>query len=55
MPLAEEESKTHECLVSIVKIGLACSHKLARERLNMSAVATTMHTIRDAYFGTRVH
>ena len=55
MPLAEEESKTHECLVSIAKIGLACSHELARERLNMSDLVTTMHTIRDAYIGTRVH
>ncbi|XP_073104016.1 uncharacterized protein [Elaeis guineensis] len=55
MPLVEKESKTYECLASIAKIGLACSHKLVRERLNMSDVATTMHTIRAAYLGTRVH
>nr|XP_019710018.1 receptor kinase-like protein Xa21 [Elaeis guineensis] len=55
MPLVEKESKTYECLASIAKIGLVCSHKLVRERLNMSDVATTMHTIRAAYLGTRVH
>nr|XP_010905749.1 probable LRR receptor-like serine/threonine-protein kinase At3g47570 [Elaeis guineensis] len=52
MPLAEDESKTHECLISIARIGLSCSNGLVRERLNISDVAKTMHVIRDAYLGT---
>lgn len=55
MPLAEDESKTRECLISMARIGLSCSNGSARERLNISDVATTMHAIRDAYLGTRVH
>ncbi|KAG1342013.1 LRR receptor-like serine/threonine-protein kinase EFR [Cocos nucifera] len=49
MPLAEEESKIYECLISMASIGLSCSNELARKRSNMSDVATTMHAIRDAY------
>ncbi|XP_073108144.1 uncharacterized protein [Elaeis guineensis] len=55
MPLAEDESKTRECLISMIRIGLSCSNGSVKERLNISNVATTMHAIRDAYLGTQVH
>ncbi|XP_010905750.2 receptor kinase-like protein Xa21 [Elaeis guineensis] len=55
MPLVEDESKTRECLISMIRIGLSCSNGSVKERLNISNVATTMHAIRDAYLGTRVH
>ncbi|XP_010939071.1 receptor kinase-like protein Xa21 [Elaeis guineensis] len=53
MPLVEDRSKGHECLVSMARIGLCCSNQSARERMNISDVATKMHAIRDTYLGAR--
>ncbi|KAH7681769.1 Non-specific serine/threonine protein kinase protein [Dioscorea alata] len=39
-----------ECLVSVIRIGLACSERLARDRMSTRDVASEMHAVRDAYF-----
>ncbi|KAJ0987942.1 hypothetical protein J5N97_006298 [Dioscorea zingiberensis] len=41
--------RINECLVSVLKVGLACSDPTTRGRLNMTDAATKMHTIRNAY------
>ncbi|KAG1366825.1 putative LRR receptor-like serine/threonine-protein kinase [Cocos nucifera] len=55
MPLAEDRSRGHECLASMARIGLCCSNQSARERMNVSDVATKMHAIRNTYLGARVY
>lgn len=39
-----------ECLVSVIRIGLACSERLARDRMSIRDVASEMHAVRNAYF-----
>ncbi|XP_058072568.1 probable LRR receptor-like serine/threonine-protein kinase At3g47570 [Magnolia sinica] len=48
-------SKLQEGLVSIVKIGVACSVESPIERMNMRDVVVEMHAIRDLYIGFGIH
>nr|TKR74779.1 hypothetical protein D5086_0000291910 [Populus alba] len=49
-----ETGKILECLISIIKIGVACSVELPRERMDMSIVVAELHRIRDILSGTRI-
>jgi serine/threonine protein kinase len=46
--------KSHECLISILKVGVACSVEFPRERMNMSAVIIQLHSIRQKLIGTNI-
>ncbi|XP_058089359.1 receptor kinase-like protein Xa21 [Magnolia sinica] len=48
-------NRTHDCLVSLVRIGVSCSAESPRERMEMRDIATEMHAIRDLYLGVRIH
>ncbi|KAJ6833593.1 phosphoenolpyruvate carboxylase kinase 1 [Iris pallida] len=43
--------KTEVCLVSVVRIGLACSRQSPMNRMQLSDVLREMRTIRDLYLG----
>lgn len=43
--------KTEVCLVSVVRIGLACSRQSPMNRMQLSDVLREMRTIRDLYAG----
>ncbi|XP_058111013.1 putative receptor-like protein kinase At3g47110 [Magnolia sinica] len=45
----------HDCLISIVKIGVSCSTESPRERMWMRDVVAEMHAIKDLYLGVRFH
>jgi len=49
-----ETGKILECLISIIKIGVACSVELPRARMDMSIVVAELHRIRDILSGTRI-
>uniref|UniRef100_A0A2N9G8F3 non-specific serine/threonine protein kinase n=1 Tax=Fagus sylvatica TaxID=28930 RepID=A0A2N9G8F3_FAGSY len=46
--------KSHECLISILEVGVACSVEFPRERMNMSAVIIQLHSIRQKLIGTNI-
>ncbi|KAJ4765451.1 Protein kinase superfamily protein [Rhynchospora pubera] len=54
-PVAVMESdafnKVHECLASIIEVGLGCSKQSPLERMSMKDVAIQLHKIRDVYLG----
>uniref|UniRef100_A0A7N2LDJ9 non-specific serine/threonine protein kinase n=1 Tax=Quercus lobata TaxID=97700 RepID=A0A7N2LDJ9_QUELO len=43
---------SQECLIMIIKIGVACSVEFPRERMNMSALIIELHSIRQKLLGT---
>ncbi|KAH7657218.1 Non-specific serine/threonine protein kinase protein, partial [Dioscorea alata] len=45
----EHARRFHECLVSVLKLGLSCSNSLPRERMNMQDVAVEIRVIRHVY------
>ncbi|XP_058111201.1 probable LRR receptor-like serine/threonine-protein kinase At3g47570 [Magnolia sinica] len=45
-------NRMHDCLISMVKIGLLCSAKYPRKRMQMRDVVAEMHTIKDLYSGS---
>ncbi|KAJ0960072.1 hypothetical protein J5N97_000131 [Dioscorea zingiberensis] len=47
--------KKIECLVSVVRLGLACSVESPNERLGMTDVAAQMHAVRDKFLEFGVH
>ncbi|KAG5235194.1 LRR receptor serine/threonine-protein kinase [Salix suchowensis] len=49
-----ETGKTLECLISIIKIGVACSVELPRERMDIGSVVAELHRVRDILSGTRI-
>lgn len=49
----EHSRRFHECLVSVLKLGLSCSNSLPRERMNMQDVAVEIRVIRHVYSGLR--
>ncbi|TVU21832.1 hypothetical protein EJB05_31500, partial [Eragrostis curvula] len=42
-------SKTENCLVSVIALGISCSKKQPKERTLIESAAAKMHTIRDSY------
>ena len=47
--------KIHECLILILGIGVACSTKISRKRMNINAIVVELLSIRQNFFRTRVH
>ncbi|XP_058110112.1 probable LRR receptor-like serine/threonine-protein kinase At3g47570 [Magnolia sinica] len=45
----------HDCLISIVKIGVLCSVESPRKRMHMRDVVAEMHAINDLYLGVGIH
>ncbi|OAY38521.2 putative receptor-like protein kinase At3g47110 [Manihot esculenta] len=48
-------SNVKECVVSVLKIGLACSAELPGDRMNMSDVTRKLNIIMDAFLRARTH
>ncbi|XP_058110861.1 probable LRR receptor-like serine/threonine-protein kinase At3g47570 [Magnolia sinica] len=48
-------NKIHDCLISMVKIGVLCSAESPRERMVMRDVAAEMRAIRDLFLRARIH
>ncbi|XP_058113213.1 putative receptor-like protein kinase At3g47110 isoform X2 [Magnolia sinica] len=48
-------NKMHECLISMVKIGVLGSSESPRERMCMKDVASEMHTIKNQYLRVTIH
>ncbi|XP_058110144.1 putative receptor-like protein kinase At3g47110 isoform X1 [Magnolia sinica] len=48
-------NRMHDCLISMVKIGVLCSAESPRKRMQMRDVVSEMHTIKDLYLGIKIH
>ena len=48
------EANVYKCLVSVLEIGLACSVKLPKERMNMEEVTKELHLIKNTFLGSRI-
>ena len=48
------EANVYKCLVSILKIGLACSVESSKERMNMEEVTKELHWIKNSFLGSRI-
>ncbi|XP_058201363.1 probable LRR receptor-like serine/threonine-protein kinase At3g47570 [Rhododendron vialii] len=46
--------KIHECLTSLLQVGIACS-KVATDRPDINEVVTDLHKIKNILLGSRVH
>ncbi|KAL7224263.1 hypothetical protein ACSBR1_025681 [Camellia fascicularis] len=49
---SDSSHKIQECLVSILKVGTACSQELPRDRPTINDVVTRLHVIKDTLLGT---
>ena len=47
-------NKTNECLISMVKLGLACSMELPQERWDISKAISELQLVRDILLGIRI-
>ena len=52
--LYQIDANVHNCLVSVLEIGLACSMESPKERMNMEEVTREMHLIKNAFLGSRI-
>ena len=48
------ESNVYKCLVSVLEIGLACSVESQKERMKMEEVSKELHSIKNAFLGSRI-
>ncbi|XVF19897.1 hypothetical protein REPUB_Repub11eG0151100 [Reevesia pubescens] len=49
-----EETKMKECLISILKVGIACSVESPNDRMDIVNAAKELHFIRDKFLGTGI-
>ncbi|XP_065636814.1 receptor kinase-like protein Xa21 [Quercus suber] len=47
-------NRTEECLISMVKVGVACSMMLPQERWDISKVISELHLVRNILLSTRI-
>ncbi|KAL4629096.1 hypothetical protein ACB092_05G284900 [Castanea dentata] len=47
-------NRTNECLISMVKLGLACSMELLQERWDISKAISELQLVKDILLGTRI-
>ncbi|XP_058109125.1 probable LRR receptor-like serine/threonine-protein kinase At3g47570 [Magnolia sinica] len=47
-------NRMHNCLISMVKIGVLCSAESPSKRMQMRDVVAEMHTIKDLYLGFKI-
>ncbi|XP_058070975.1 probable LRR receptor-like serine/threonine-protein kinase At3g47570 [Magnolia sinica] len=48
-------NRMHNCLVSLVNVGVSCSAELPKERMKMRDVVMEMNAIRDLYLEVGIH
>ncbi|XP_058089376.1 probable LRR receptor-like serine/threonine-protein kinase At3g47570 [Magnolia sinica] len=48
-------NRMHDCLVSLVSVGVSCSAESPKERMKMRDVVMEMHAIRDLYLEVGIH
>ncbi|KAJ9178355.1 hypothetical protein P3X46_010243 [Hevea brasiliensis] len=48
-------SKEKDCLISVFKIGVACSAESPKDRMSMRDVAKELHLIRSTFLGVRIY
>ncbi|GLT64190.1 hypothetical protein SLA2020_366980 [Shorea laevis] len=53
--LSQMNSNVQKCLLSIFKIGLACSLESPKERMNMEDVTRELHRIKNAFIEVGIH
>ncbi|XP_077217610.1 uncharacterized protein LOC143851982 [Tasmannia lanceolata] len=53
--LPSSKKRIHDCLVSVVGVGVLCSNESPRERMDMRDVVEAMHAIRDLYLGDKIN
>ena len=46
-------NRTEECLISMVKVGVACSMMLPQERWDISKAISKLHLVRDILLSSR--
>ncbi|XP_058109079.1 probable LRR receptor-like serine/threonine-protein kinase At3g47570 [Magnolia sinica] len=51
----DRRNRMHDCLISMVKVGVLCSAESPRERMWMKDVVAELHTIKDLYLGVGIH
>ena len=47
-------NKMEECLISMIKVGVACSVEFPQERWDISKAISELHLVRDILLGTRI-
>ncbi|KAI8551311.1 hypothetical protein RHMOL_Rhmol06G0176200 [Rhododendron molle] len=47
--------EVQECLTSILKVGIACSNELPRDRPDIKETVTQLHAIKNTFLGVEVH
>ena len=52
--LCRAEANVYKCLVSVLEIGLACSVKSPKERMNMEEVIKELHLIKNTFLSSRI-
>ena len=53
-PNCSPANKITECLISMVKVGVACSMELPQERWDISKAISELHLVRDIILGARI-
>uniref|UniRef100_A0A2N9EL37 Protein kinase domain-containing protein n=1 Tax=Fagus sylvatica TaxID=28930 RepID=A0A2N9EL37_FAGSY len=53
--LSRMNANMHNCLLSVFKVGLACSMESPRERINMEDVTRELYKIKNAFLGIGIH
>ena len=53
--LSRMRSNEKECLMAALKVGIACSKELAKERMNMGDAAKELHLIKSNLVGVRIY
>ncbi|KAL4621038.1 hypothetical protein ACB092_06G199200 [Castanea dentata] len=48
------EANVYKCLISVLEIGLACSVGSPKERMNIEEVSKELHSIKNAFLGSRI-
>ena len=51
---SQVEANVYKCLVSVLEIGLACSMASPKERMNIEEVSKELHSIKNAFLGSRI-
>uniref|UniRef100_A0A2N9H9J9 Protein kinase domain-containing protein n=1 Tax=Fagus sylvatica TaxID=28930 RepID=A0A2N9H9J9_FAGSY len=53
--LSRMNANMHNCLLSVFKVGLACSMESPKERINMEDVTRELYKIKNAFLGIGIH
>ena len=50
-----DEDRMYHCLVSIARIGVACSEESASDRMDIKDVVIELNIIKEVYLGAGIH